>query len=154
MRLLMRVMWTKEEAATEDTEAEGKADTEAGTLEVKTDARKEEGKGTKRKVDEKLPLEVKENEPEIAESLVYLDWHNSDPNLRITDDHRSGNPFSRYVWGYCHAGAGVTYGFNTGKTWFEVKYLDNMDIKGEGKTTHMGVFKEYQGRRHRNLHRL
>ena len=90
-------METKEEAATEDTEAESKADTKAGTSEVKTNERKEEGKGTKRKVDEELPFYAKENEPEIAESLVCLDWHNSDLNLRITANLRSGTPFSTDV---------------------------------------------------------
>ena len=34
-------------------------------------------------------------------------------------------------WGYCYAGARATYGFNSGKVWFEVKYLDNLDVKVE-----------------------
>merc|ERR1719402_473037 len=91
--------------------------------------------GTKRKADEEPPFEVKENEPEIPESLVCLDWHNSDLNLRITDNFMYGIPFSRDGWGYCYAGARATYGFNTGKVWFEVKYLDNMDVKVEKDAT-------------------
>merc|ERR1712107_754777 len=88
-------------------------------------------KGTKRKADEEPPFEVKENEPEIPETLVCLDWYNSDLNLRITDNFMTGIPFSRDGWGYCYAGARATYGFNSGKVWFEVKYLDNLDVKVE-----------------------
>jgi len=120
---------TTEEVAKTETpkkeEAEAKAD----------DAKKaEEGKGTKRKLDDE-PFEVKENEPEIPEKLVCLDWHNSDLNLRITDDLMSGIPFSRDGWGFCYAAARATYGFNSGKVWYEVKYLDNMEIKVEKDST-------------------
>lgn len=140
-------METGEAAAkTEETPAEGKP------AENKTEAKvekKEEEKGTKRKADEEPPFEVKENEPEIPEALVCLDWYNSDLNLRITDNYMTGIPFSRLVshhlsqkltyfislprdgWGYCYAGARATYGFNSGKVWFEVKYLDNLDVKVE-----------------------
>merc|ERR1712083_571142 len=93
--------------------------------------KKEEEKGTKRKADEEPPFEGKENEPEIPEALVCLDWYNSDLNLRITDNFMTGIPFSRDGWGYCYAGARATYGFNSGKVWFEVKYLDNLDVKVE-----------------------
>jgi heterogeneous nuclear ribonucleoprotein U-like protein 1 len=122
-------METGEAAAkTEETPAEGKP------AENKTEAKvekKEEEKGTKRKADEEPPFEVKENEPEIPEALVCLDWYNSDLNLRITDNYMTGIPFSRDGWGYCYAGARATYGFNSGKVWFEVKYLDNLDVKVE-----------------------
>merc|ERR1719297_136651 len=43
----------------------------------------------------------------------------------------TGIPFSRDGWGYCYAGARATYGFNSGKVWFEVKYVDNLDVKVE-----------------------
>ena len=128
--------------------AEGKPEEKKG--EVKVEDKKEEEKGTKRKADEEPPFEVKENEPEIPEALVCLDWYNSDLNLRITDNYMTGIPFSRLVfesfilrvvfylisllrdgWGYCYAGARATYGFNSGKVWFEVKYLDNLDVKVE-----------------------
>jgi len=102
--------------------------------EKKKEESKEDSKGTKRKLDEE-PFEVKENEPEIPEELVCLDWHNSDLNLRITDDFMTGIPFSRDGWGYCYAAARATYGFNTGKVWYEVKYLDNMEIKVEKDNT-------------------
>jgi len=134
---------TEENMETEDSSTEVKAGEEKTETpkkeevksdEVKMEEAKEDGKGTKRKLDDE-PFEVKENEPEIAESLVCLDWHNSDLNLRITDDLMSGIPFSRDGWGYCYAGARATFGYNTGKVWYEVKYLDNMEVKVEKEPT-------------------
>merc|ERR1712115_188278 len=123
------------ESSEEKTEESEGVKTETPKKEVKEeDAKKEEGKGTKRKLDDE-PFEVKENEPEIPDSLVCLDWHNSDLNLRITEDLMSGIPFSRDGWGFCYAGARATYGFNSGKIWYEVKYLDNMEIKVEKDST-------------------
>merc|ERR1719167_193360 len=111
--------------------AEDKASaSEEKPAETKAEEKKGE-KGTKRKADEEPPFEVKENEPEIPEALVCLDWYNSDLNLRITDNYMTGIPFSRDGWGYCYAGARATYGFNSGKVWFEVKYVDNLDVKVE-----------------------
>merc|ERR1719228_2526057 len=123
------------ETDADDKEAKTKDEAKTETKEKKEEEDKEEGKGTKRKIDEEPPFEVKENEPEIPESLVCLDWHNSDLNLRITDNYMSGIPFSRDGWGYCYAAARATYGFNSGKVWFEVKYLDNMDVKVEKDAT-------------------
>ena len=74
---------------------------------------------------------MKETEPKILESLACLDWHNSDLNLRVTEDLMFGIPFSRDGWVYCYAGAMVTYDANLGKVWYEAKYLDNMEIKVE-----------------------
>jgi len=109
---------------------------EEKTEETKVEAKEAEAKGTKRKMDDE-PFEVKENEPDIPDSLVCLDWHNSDLNLRIIHDSKepkpndfmSGIPFSRDGWAYCYAGARATYGFTGGKVWYEVKFLDNMEVK-------------------------
>jgi len=90
--------------------------------------------GVKRKMDEE-PFEVKENEPEIADNLLCLDWHNSDLNLRILDTLSEGVPFSRDGWAYCYAAARATFGFTSGKIWYEVKYVDNMDVKIDKETT-------------------
>jgi len=129
---------TEEKMETEDEKKASDTDEKTETPkkeEVKTeDAKKEDVKGVKRKLDDE-PFEVKENEPEIPDSLVCLDWHNSDLNLRITEDLMSGIPFSRDGWGYCYAGARATYGFNSGKVWYEVKYLDNMEVKVEKEAT-------------------
>jgi len=131
---------------TEETEEQSTAATEVKTEEAKTEevkteetkveAQEAEAKGTKRKMDDE-PFEVKENEPDIPDSLVCLDWHNSDLNLRIIHDSKepkpndfmSGIPFSRDGWAYCYAGARATYGFTGGKVWYEVKFLDNMEVK-------------------------
>ena len=120
-----------EEMVTEEVPKTEEAPAAEKKTEAKVEEKKEEEKGTKRKADEEPPFEVKENEPEIPEALVCLDWYNSDLNLRITDNFMTGIPFSRDGWGYCYAGARATYGFNSGKVWFEVKYLDNLDVKVE-----------------------
>ena len=100
--------------------------------EVKTEEKKDQG--VKRKMDEE-PFEVKENEPEIPGDLMCLDWQNSDLNLRILDTLSEGVPFSRDGWAFCYAAARATFGFKTGKLWYEVKYVDNMDVKIEKETT-------------------
>ena len=93
---------TEEAAKTESMEtdeakpAEDKASaSEEKPADTKAEEKKGE-KGTKRKADEEPPFEVKENEPEIPEALVCLDWYNSDLNLRITDNYMTGIPFSRF----------------------------------------------------------
>jgi len=130
---------------TEDAE-EDKEDEEEGGEEKPAEAKKEvktpvkaEGdaakpeaeKGKKRKAEEEKPFEVKENEPEISEELVCLDWYNSDLNLRILEDLMTGLPFNRDGWGYCYAGVRATYGFTSGKVWFEVKVLENLEVRVE-----------------------
>ena len=119
----------KMEVETPKAEEENKAESE-----VKKEESKEATQGVKRKMDEE-PFEVKENEPEIASNLMCLDWHNSDLNLRILDTLMEGVPFSRDGWAFCYAAARATFGFKTGKLWYEVKYVDNMDVKIEKETT-------------------
>jgi len=124
---------TKEEAM--ETEEAPKVDgekKEEGKEEKKDD--KTAPQGVKRKMDDE-PFEVKENEPEIDEKLMCLDWHNSDLNLRILDTLMEGVPFSRDGWAFCYAAARATYGFTSGKVWYEVKYVDNMDVKIEKEPT-------------------
>ena len=39
---------------------------------------------------------VTENEPEIGETVVCLDWYDSDLSMRIDkEEHMSGEPFNR-----------------------------------------------------------
>ena len=33
----------------------------------------------------------------------------------------------------CYAWAGATFGINSGKVWYEVKYMDNMEVKVENE---------------------
>ena len=98
------------------------------------DESKTAAQGVKRKMDDE-PFEVKENEPDIPDNLMCLDWHNSDLNLRILDTLMEGVPFSRDGWAYCYAAARATFGFTSGKLWYEVKYVDNMDVKIEKEST-------------------
>ena len=129
---------TKEEA--KPAEAGDAAKTEEKAEEAKTEEKKDDAtpatpQGVKRKAMEEEPFEVKENEPEIPEDLMCLDWHNSDLNLRILDNLMEAVPFSRDGWAFCYAAARATYGFTSGKLWYEVKYVDNMDVKIEKEKT-------------------
>jgi hypothetical protein len=81
----------KAEGTTEDKPAEAKKEAEGEA------AKPEAEQGKKRKAEEEKPYEIKENEPEIPEELVCLDWYNSDLNLRILEDLMTGLPFNRYV---------------------------------------------------------
>ncbi len=85
----------------------------------------------KRKFDENEPYVVVEDEPEIDEDLVCLDWFNSDLNLKIDpSDLSTAEPLSKDGWGYVWAGARATYGFVEGKIRFEVKLLEHLEAKG------------------------
>ena len=93
-------------------------------------------KGTKRKHDEvakdstesERPWVVKEDEPEIDEDLVCLDWATSDLNLKIDQGWMSAAPFNRDGWGWCYAGAKATHGVNQGKVWYEARMVELMKI--------------------------
>lgn len=78
-----------------------------------------------------LDFEVREDEPEIDESLMCLDWYNSDLNLKIGEDMISGQPENKKGWGYAYAGARSTYGFNSGKVCYEVKFTEALDCSLE-----------------------
>ena len=116
-----------------DTEEKPEEKTDAKE-EKKEEDKKDKQKGVKRKLDEEL-FEVKENELEIDDSLVCLNWYNSDLNLKISEDLMTGFPIHRDGWGYCFAGARATHGLNKGKIWFEVKYVENLEVKVEKETT-------------------
>ena len=129
---------TEEATPMEEDKPEEEQKTEEAPKEEKTEEKAEEnkdgGKGVKRKLDEE-PYVPKENEPEIDDGLVCLDWYNSDLNLKIGEDLTTAMPFIRDGWGYCYAGARATFGFKTGKVWYEVKFVDKMDAKVEKDTT-------------------
>jgi hypothetical protein len=79
----------------EKTDADAQKTDKAGDAKAAAAKPAEAEKGKKRKAEDE-PFEVKENEPEIPEELVCLDWYNSDLNLRITEDLMTGLPFNRY----------------------------------------------------------
>jgi len=130
----------------EENEEEMKEVVEAkrgGTKRKMGEEENEEPNGKKRKVEieeiepedkiekKEPPFEIKEDEPEIDESLMSLDWYNSDLNLKIGDDRISGQPEHKKGWGYAYAGTRSTYGFNSGKVWYEVKFTEALDCSLE-----------------------
>ena len=53
-----------------------------------------------------------EDEPEVDDALVCLDWFNSDLNLKINkEDMVTAEPFHKDGWGLVWAGARATHGF-------------------------------------------
>ena len=116
-------------------EAEKAEPMEEDTKEEKKAEEKKEEPPKKKFIDDE-PYEVKDIEPEIPENFTCLDFYNSDLNLKIAiDDLNTAQPFIRDGWGYCYAGGRATHGVTSGKVWYEVKYVDNMDVKVEKEAT-------------------
>ena len=114
----------KEEGAEEKKEGEGD----------KAGDKKQQRRGQKRKMNEDEPFVVVEEEPEIEEGALCLDWYNSDLFLKIAKDNfMVAEPFFKEGWGYVWASARATHGFTGGKVGFEVKLLDNLDAKLDGE---------------------
>lgn len=126
----------KEEVKKDEPMEEGDSKKE-DKKDVKTEEKKVEKKEPpKKKFIDDEPYEVKENEPEIPENFTCLDWYNSDLNLKINHEHlNTAQPFIRDGWGYCYAGARATFGVKSGKVWYEVKFVDNMDVKVDKEPT-------------------
>merc|ERR1719500_617524 len=96
--------------------------------------KKQQRRGQKRKMNEDEPFVVVEEEPEIEEGALCLDWYNSDLFLKIAKDNfMVAEPFFKEGWGYVWASARATHGFTGGKVGFEVKLLDNLDAKLDGE---------------------
>ncbi len=113
---------------TEDKKEKEKKAVVAGSANS-NNASNQQRRGLKRKMDEE-PFVVVEDEPEIDEDLLCLDWFNSDLNLKIDkSDLVTAEPFYKEGWGYVWASARGTHGFTSGKVCFEVKLVDNMDAK-------------------------
>lgn len=115
--------------AHEEGDAKPKAvgETKAAKTEVS-----DEGKGVKRKLEEPEelgPWIIREDEPEIDENFLCLDWYNSDLNLRIKqEDLLTALPMNKDCWSWCYAGARATHGFRSGKIYFEVKLTDALKV--------------------------
>jgi len=94
-----------------------------------TDKKRGQKRNAKKAFDDE-PFVVTENEPEIGETVVCLDWYDSDLSMRIDkEEHMSGEPFNREGWGYVWSGARATHGYTAGKVWYEVKLVENLDTK-------------------------
>ena len=60
-----------------------------------------EKRGTKRKRNDDEPYVVNEDEPEIPNDFMCLDWHNSDLTLKINkESFLAAEPFHSLAWGY------------------------------------------------------
>lgn len=86
-------------------------------------------RGTKRKRDDE-PYVINEDEPEIPDDFICLDWFNSDLTMKINKENFSAaEPFHVAAWGYIFSSARATHGFTSGKIAFEVKWVKNMEVK-------------------------
>ena len=60
-----------------------------------------EKRGTKRKRNDDEPYVVNEDEPEIPNDFMCLDWQNSDLTLKINKENfLAAEPFHSLAWGY------------------------------------------------------
>merc|ERR1711997_886255 len=121
------------EAKTEEsTKAETPAKNEKSTTSTPSQNNNQQRRGQKRKLKEDEPFVVHENEPEVDESVICLDWFNSDLSMRIDKNTMMiGEPFHKDGWGYVWSGAKATHGFNSGSVCYEVKLLDELETKVE-----------------------
>jgi len=129
--------------------AETNGDTKEEKTEVKPEPKSEKkpGSGVKRKfgeisanIEEMKPWTVREDEPEMKEGFVCLDWYNSDLNLKIRhDEFLSAMPLNRESWSWVYAGCRATYGVKTGKVFYEVKYNENMRVYTEMDGGHLDL---------------
>ena len=85
----------------------------------------------KRKRDDE-PFVVNEDEPEIPDNYMCLDWQNSDLTFKINKEtFLAAEPFHVAAWGYCFSSARATHGFTSGKIAFEAKWTANLEVKLE-----------------------
>jgi len=132
------------------TEVKTEVKTETKTP-VKTEAapvaEKKTSSGVKRKfgevslsIGEMKPWTVREDEPEVKEGFVCLDWYNSDLNLKIKhDEFLSAMPLNRESWSWVYAGCRATHGVTGGKVFFEIKYNENMRVYTEKDGGHLDL---------------
>ena len=60
-----------------------------------------EKRGTKRKRNDDEPYVVNEDEPEIPNDFMCLDWQNSDLTLKVNkESFLAAEPFHSLAWGY------------------------------------------------------
>jgi len=68
--------------------------------------------------------------------IIYITIHFLHMYFR-SDFRQNVNLFlpPRDGWGYCYAGGRATYGFTSGKVWYEVKVLENLEVRVEKDNT-------------------
>lgn len=100
-------------------------------------------RGQKRKFDGTRPpfLAYKEIENEPIQNFKFegvhcLDWYDSDISLKIdAQTMMIGEPLKGWGWSYIWSGARSTYGFATGKVYYEVKILDEIRYSNQEEPT-------------------
>lgn len=98
------------------------------------DKKSPQRRGQKRKLDDNEPFVVVEDEPEVPEDKLALDWFNSDLTLKVSkEDFLTGEPFFKDGWGYVWSGVRATHGFESGKVFFEVKLTEHLESKLENE---------------------
>ncbi|XP_066595276.1 heterogeneous nuclear ribonucleoprotein U-like isoform X2 [Prorops nasuta] len=106
--------------------------TEAGTKDLdKQDRKDRKRRRSLTPVDEqKCPISMKpEEEPELDDSAYTLSWYDSDLNLIINKDgFLSATPMHNDGFCYIWAGARASYGFSSGKIYYEAKITENCSI--------------------------
>jgi len=119
----------------------------AAPVKEEKEAKPEAEKGVKRKfgetgltAEELKPWNIREDEPEVDEDFVCLDWYNSDLNLRIRQpDMLSGMPLNKESWSWIYAGGRATHGTTGGKVFFEITYQDAMKVWTEKEGAHLDL---------------
>ena len=85
------------------------------------------------KPDSDVCIIAQEEEP-FDQTLVVLDWYNSDMSLKIEKEKRlSATPLSGHGFAYMWHGVRATYGYTSGKIFFEVMLECNTDANIEGE---------------------
>eukprot|EP00088_Acartia_fossae_P054648 TRINITY_DN6298_c0_g2_i13.p1 TRINITY_DN6298_c0_g2~~TRINITY_DN6298_c0_g2_i13.p1 ORF type:complete len:705 (-),score=257.78 TRINITY_DN6298_c0_g2_i13:235-2349(-) len=140
----------EEETPAQNGDTNGVAENGGEEVKVKQEKEGEEEKpkvGVKRKfgevsaqIEELKPWTVHEDEPEIKEGFVCLDWYNSDLNLKIKhDEFLSAMPLNRESWSWIYAGCRATHGVTSGKVFYEIHYKENMRVYTEKDGGHLDL---------------
>ncbi|XP_033215687.1 heterogeneous nuclear ribonucleoprotein U-like protein 2 isoform X2 [Belonocnema kinseyi] len=111
----------------EDLQTQGDGIKDVEMVEAKPDRKRKRSLSPEEEVIK--PSTRPEDEPELDEAAVALSWYDSDLNLVIKkEDFFSATPMYSDGFGYVWAGARATYGFKTGKVFYEVKISENCPI--------------------------
>ncbi|CAG0879938.1 unnamed protein product [Cyprideis torosa] len=130
-----------EEGKSEDVKPEGKSE---GTedYEEGAESKKENETAVKTETQKKTQgTTVSEDEPDLPEDKVILDWYDSDLHLVIDKtSFLSCQPLTGGGFAYVWAGARGSYGFERGKVFFEAKIVENLAVEeGTEKEPHPNV---------------
>jgi len=116
---------------TEEKPMETEAAKPEAKAETKVEANKQQQRGQKRKRDDE-PFVVTEDEPEIPDDYLCLDWSNSDLTLKINKENFvNAEPYHVAAWGFIFSSGRATHGFTSGKVAYQVKWAGNMEVKLE-----------------------